>query len=93
MAIMLAALNRRLLIDTSDPEVDRGAEKFLASRKIKADVRSLVLDNDRSVAFGHARHKVPDSNAVGDALKAYMSGKGKTIDQVFWRFSVAAPPA
>lgn len=93
MAIILAGLNRRLLIDTSDPEVDRAAAKFLASRQIKADVRSLVLDNDRAVVFVHARRDVPDSNRIGEALTAHLAENGKTIDSVFWRFAGEAPPA
>ena len=34
MALFLATLNRRLLIDTSDPEVDRAAQDWLAARDI-----------------------------------------------------------
>ena len=57
--MFLAAINRALLIDTSDPELDRAAEAWLAARDVKASVRSLVLDNDRAVAFVRAPHDVP----------------------------------
>ena len=59
MALFLAALNRRLLIDTSDGELDRAAEAWLRGRDVGADVRSLVLDDRRAVMFVRATHSVP----------------------------------
>src|SRR5205814_7116706 len=47
MALFLAALNRRVLIDTSDEELDRAAERWLAGRNIEATGRPLILDPDR----------------------------------------------
>ncbi len=58
MAIFLATLNRRLLIDTSDPEIDAAAARWLDAKKIPADVRSLVLDDDRAVVFVRADREV-----------------------------------
>jgi zinc transporter 9 len=89
MALFLAKLNRKLLIDTSDPEVDRTAQEWLAGREIRADVKSLVLDDDRAVVFVRARHDVRDSFAVGEALKAQLATTGKTIDAVYWKFAPA----
>ena len=87
MALFLATLNRKLLIDTSDPEVDRAAQDWLAARKIRADVKSLVLDDDRAVVFVRAQHDVRDSFAVGEALKAQLATTGKTVDAVYWKFA------
>ena len=87
MALFLATLNRKLLIDTSDPEVDRAAQDWLAARKIRADVKSLVLDDDRAVVFVRTWHDVRDSFAVGEALKAQLATTGKTIDAIYWKFA------
>jgi solute carrier family 30 (zinc transporter), member 9 len=87
MALFLATLNRRLLIDASDPEVNSAAQAWLAAREISADVNSLVLDDDRAVVFVRARHEVGDSFAVGEALKARLAATGKTVDAVYWKFA------
>jgi zinc transporter 9 len=88
MAVFLAAINRRLLIDTSDAALDRAAEAWLAGRDIAASVHSLVLDNDRAVVFIHAAHEISGSDAIGEALKRAMrDALGKTIDTVYWRFA------
>ena len=89
MALFLAALNRRLLIDTSDQALDRAAEAWLAAHDISANVRSLVLDLDRAIAFVNARHEVADSYRVGEALKRAMrESLGKSVDRVYWKFVV-----
>ena len=90
MALFLAALNRKLLIDASDPDVDRAAQDWLAARDISGTVNSLVLDDDRSVVFVKARHDVRDSFAVGEALKAQLAKDGKTVDAVYWKFARSA---
>ena len=88
MALFLAALNRRLLIDTSDTTLDRDAEAWLAQRGVGAEVRSLVLDDDRAVVFVRALHDVRDSYALGEALKAHArEAHHKTVDAVYWKFS------
>jgi solute carrier family 30 (zinc transporter), member 9 len=86
MAMFLAALNRRLLIDASDPDVDRDAKAWLAARDIAAEVKSLVLDDDRVVVFVKALRDVRDSFVVGEAMKAAFAGQGKTVDAVYWKF-------
>ncbi len=87
MALFLAALNRRLLIDTSDVVLDHAAEEWLRGREVKAEVRSLVLDDDRAIMFVRAAHEVPESFALGEKLKSSMkSGHGKTVDAVYWKF-------
>jgi zinc transporter 9 len=91
MALFLAAINRRLLIDTSDTELDGAAEAWLAGRKIPATVRSLVLDIDRAVVFVHAAHEIPGSDAIGVELARDMrESHGKTVDVVYWKFAANA---
>lgn len=87
MALFLAAINRRVLIDTSDLELDRAAQAWLADRGIAARVHSLVLDNDRAIVFVRPQAGVRDSRAVGAALAAHL-GKtlGKEADAVYWEF-------
>jgi zinc transporter 9 len=87
MALFLAAINRRVLIDTSDLELDRAAQAWLADRGIAARVHSLVLDNDRAIVFVRPQAGVRDSRAVGAALAAHL-GKalGKDADAVYWEF-------
>ncbi|MGE5732327.1 MAG: cation diffusion facilitator family transporter [Gemmatimonas sp.] len=87
MALFLAALNRRLLIDTTDLTLDRAAERWLIDHGAKADVRSLVLDNDRAVVFVRTAAEVPGSFDLGEALKAHLlTDHGKTVDAVYWKF-------
>jgi zinc transporter 9 len=87
MALFLAALNRRLLIDASDPAVDNAAQSFLAARNIRGTVSSLVLDDNRAIVFVRAQHEVRDSFAHGEALKAQLATAGKTVDAVYWKFA------
>jgi hypothetical protein len=87
MALFLAAINRRVLIDTSDAELDRAAEAWLTGRGIVASVRSLVLDNDRAIVFVRAAHEVAESFAVGTALKVHLQATaGKRADAIYWKF-------
>jgi zinc transporter 9 len=91
MAIILAAINRRLLIDASDRDLDRGVERWLSERRIRAHATSLVLDDARAIVFIRAAHEIQDSYAVGTALKAYAVEKlGVKIDAVYWKFRGAA---
>ena len=87
MALFLAALNRRLLIDSSDRTLDQDAEMWLEEQGIAAEVRSLIVDDDRAVAFVCAQHDIPSSYALGQALKAHAhAALHKTIDAVYWKF-------
>ena len=96
MALFLASINQRLLIDSSDLELDRVAHAFLSAQGVQAEVSSVVLDDDHSIVFvralsGGARPvDTADSYALGETLKAEIrSVDGKTIDEVYWKF----PPA
>jgi len=87
MALALAMLNRKLLIDTSDAAVDVAATRWLEARGVAASVKSLVLDEDRAVVFIRAAREVSDSFALGEALKAHLrDAHGKTADAVYWKF-------
>ena len=87
LAVFLAAINRRLLIDTSDPVIDDAAEKWLRTRDIRASVHSLVLDDDSAVVFVRAETDVPESFAIGEALKAHLkSAFDKAANAVYWKF-------
>jgi solute carrier family 30 (zinc transporter), member 9 len=92
MAVFLAALNRTLLIDTSDPALDRAVEKWLHGQQIAAQVRSLVLDDNRAIVFVRATREVPQSFALGGALRAHLKDvHGKTVDAVYWKFRTGQP--
>jgi zinc transporter 9 len=92
MAWFLAAINRRLLIDTADLALDRVAAEFLAAQGMPADVSSIVLDANRSLVFvrvkpGYWAGREAESHALGQALKAHARTQhGKTIDAVYWKF-------
>lgn len=92
MALFLAAINRRLLIDTTDVALDRAGAEFLAAQGIRAEVSSVVLNTDRSVVFvrvkpGPGSPPEGESYRVGEALKAYVRSRyGKTIEAVYWKF-------
>jgi solute carrier family 30 (zinc transporter), member 9 len=92
MALFLAAINRRLLIDSSDPALDRSAEHFLADKGLPAKVSSVLVDDDRGVLFVRlpqavAREHGIESDALGKALKAHVrEHQGKKVDNVYWQF-------
>jgi solute carrier family 30 (zinc transporter), member 9 len=94
MALFLAGINRRLLIDSSDPALDRAAEKWLADNGVAGEVRSLVLDDRRAVVFVRAKAEAPGSYDVGQALKAHLdTAHGRTVDAVYWKFRAGAGAA
>jgi zinc transporter 9 len=94
MALFLAALNRRLLIDASDSNLDRAAEAWLADQGVASDVRSLLVDDRRVVLFVHARGDVSQSHALGERLKAHVEADDRhRVNAVYWKFrSIALRP-
>jgi solute carrier family 30 (zinc transporter), member 9 len=92
MALFLAAINRRLLIDASDAVLDRAAGRFLAEQGLQAEVSSIVVDDDRCVLFvrvaqADAIERAIESHALGEALKVHiLAHEGKTVDAVYWQF-------
>lgn len=94
MAIFLAAINRRILIDTSDPLLDRTALQWLREHAIAAEVHSLVLDDDSALLFVRPESDVDDSHAIGEALAAHaLAASGKHVDAVYWKFPKTAVPS
>jgi len=100
MALFLASINRRLLIDFSDVDLDRAAQRFLGEQGVVAEVSSVVVDDDHAVVFLRARSggarpfDTSDSYALGEALKAHvLATADKTIDEVYWKFPPAPAPA
>lgn len=89
MATYLAAINRAVLIDSSDPALDVLATRWLAEEKLDANVHSLVLDHDSAIAFvSVAAASLPDTQARGAALKARVHAElGTTITDVYWKFT------
>ena len=98
MALFLAAVNRRLLIDIADVDLERAARRFLSDQDVSAEVSSVVVDDNHSVVFlralgGSRPFDMHDSYALGEALKArLLADAGKTIDEVYWRFPLASGP-
>ena len=90
MAIFLAGLNRRLLIDTSDQALDRAAEAWLHTQGVEADVRSLILNRTLSILFVRADGEVAHTVRVGEALKAHLASTlGRSPEAVYWKFKRA----
>jgi zinc transporter 9 len=88
MAAFLAHINRSILIDSSDIDLDRAAERWLAEQSLAAKVHSLVLDNNRAVAFVTLPDdNIADTHTLGVGLQQRARTElGKTIDDVYWRF-------
>ena len=87
LAVFLAAINRRLLIDTSDPIIDRAAERWLGGKQIHARVHSLVLDDDSAIVFVRTECDVPESFELGEALKVHLkTAFDKMANAVYWKF-------
>jgi zinc transporter 9 len=92
MALFLAAINRRLLIDASDPEVEKAANAFLAERGVDAELRSVIVDDGCDVLFVHVRSAdsgptPSETHALGEAIKAHARASvNKTLDEVYWKF-------
>ena len=87
MATFLAAINRRILIDTSDPLLDRIALQWLSEHAIGAQVHSLMLDDDSALVFVRPESDVADSHAIGEALAAHvLATSGMHVDAVYWKF-------
>ena len=97
MALVLASINRRLLIDSSDPAVEREVLRFLAEQGVRAEVHSIVVDDGHDVVFIHAWHgeggvTAADSHGLGETLRAQIRARlDKSVDAVYWKFPPAPP--
>lgn len=92
MATFLAAINRRILIDSSDPMLDHAARHWLLEQGIVAHVHSLILDDDTAVLFIRAERDVAQSHAIGEALADHVrTALDKTAHAVYWTFPKPDP--
>ncbi|MBS0319585.1 MAG: cation diffusion facilitator family transporter [Proteobacteria bacterium] len=87
MAVFLATVNRSVLIDSSDAELDAAAVGWLGGEGVVANVHSLRLDSDRAVVFVTVGGALPaDSAAHAATIEARaLADLGKTVDGVYWR--------
>ena len=101
MALFLANINRRILIDAADVDLDRALEQWLVAIGVRARVASITIDVDRAVVFVHAVGDASElprtSRALGDELRSHAEEHlGKHVDSVYWQFadlrSAAAAP-
>lgn len=96
MAIWLANLNRRLLIDVGDAALNTRLEEWLARADVAAEVHSVTLDVDRYVVFVRLANRIPDALVqrapeLAAGLKAHARDSlGKRLDFVFWKFPATA---
>lgn len=95
MALMLAKLNKEVLIDVADVSVDAEIERTIRERVgVELKVTSSLLDAEHCLLFVHvAPGKLPANvdfkriMEIGDEIKQHIrAGMGKTIDQVYWQF-------
>jgi cation diffusion facilitator family transporter len=96
MAIMLARLNKEILIDVADVGIDREIERVIAAKTgIRISVASTLIDSDRFLLFlrlapgdlpaGYDFARIAEAaEKLTDHIAATM---GKRIDQVYWQFS------
>jgi zinc transporter 9 len=95
MAIFLANVNRRMLIDVADVGLNHELAETLKSKGVESEVSSLIVDVDRFVVFVRvAEASVPTVRALswelGGWLKQFAKSKlDKTIDAVYWKFPSA----
>lgn len=95
MAISLAKLNKEVLIDVADIDVDAEIERTITAKSgIRIKVASTVFDSNRCLLFVRVSPTdIPDKvdfarlAAIGDEIKQHIaSTMGKTIDHVYWQF-------
>lgn len=95
MAIGLARLNKEVLIDVSDIDVNAEIVRVIEAQSgIRVHVASSLIDSDRCLLFVHvAPSNIPAGidfarlAGIGDRLKQHIAEKtGKKIDHVYWQF-------
>jgi cation diffusion facilitator family transporter len=95
MAIALARLNKEILIDVADINVDAEIERAIREKAgVKLKVTSSLLDAQHCLLFVHVAPGSLPANVdfkrimeVGDQIKRHsVAVLGKTIDQVYWQF-------
>lgn len=95
MALMLAKLNKEVLIDVADVSIDTEIERAIREKAgVKLKVASMLLDADHCLLFVHVAPGSLPANVdfkrimeVGDQIKQHIAAvMGKTIDHVYWQF-------
>ena len=98
MAVGLAKLNKEILIDVADADVDAEIERVIADRSgIRIKVASTMFDSNRCLLFVRVRPAdIPQGidfgriAAIGDEVQQHIAATmGKTIDHVYWQFPAA----
>ena len=92
MALFLANINRRILIDVADVTLDRALEQRLATMGVRARVASITTDVDRAVvlicAEGEAGDLPRSSQVIGEDLQRHADIQlGKRVVSVYWQFA------
>lgn len=100
MALMLAKLNKDVLIDIADLKIDAEIERAIRERAgIDLRVASSLMDSEHCLLFLHvAPSTLPPHidftrlDAVGEEIKRHIAGAlGKTVDHVYWQFPQRLP--
>jgi cation diffusion facilitator family transporter len=95
MALMLAKLNKDVLIDIADLKIDAEIERAIRERAgIELKVVSSLMDSEHCLLFIHVSPAaLPASidfnrlTAIGEEIKAHIAkALGKTVDHVYWQF-------
>ena len=95
MAIVLAKLNKEVLIDVADVNVDAEIERAILDKAgVRLKVTSTLLDAEHCLLFVHVAPGNLPANVdfarimdIGDQIKRHVRDvMGKTIDQVYWQF-------
>ncbi len=91
MALFLANVNRRMLIDVAEPSLDEVLRDSLVAQGVDATVASVTVDVDRYVVMigvqGAVPGHLPRSHEIGEQLKGLARQRlGKAVEAVYWRY-------
>ncbi|MBI2253646.1 MAG: cation diffusion facilitator family transporter [Proteobacteria bacterium] len=98
MALMLAKLNKDVLIDIADLKIDAEIERAIRERAgIELHVASSLMDSEHCLLFVHVTPSTLPANVdfarlnlIGDEIKDHIAkALGKTVDHVYWQFPLA----
>ena len=101
MALLLAKLNKEVLIDVADLKIDAEIERAIRERAgIELKVVSSLMDSEHCLLFVHVSPAtLPASvdfdrlTAIGEEIKAHIAqALGKTVDHVYWQFPAHSKP-
>ena len=101
MAIVLAKLNKEVLIDVTDLAIDAEIERAIRERAgIDLKVVSSLMDSEHCLLFVHVAPATLPPNvdfirltAIAEEIKAHIfSAMGKRVDHVYWQFPSDSQP-